>query len=233
MSSKKTSKKNSKKDSKNKSNKSNKSKQTSQLYNDLHPSKSLKNTGFKDLETAIKTIQLVSKRSLRYQFDVINTMYNRAKYHPNKTKNMEDAMEIFKNWLKKYPKLKVYEDSNYKFLSLKQINNYEKLAEEYKVSEVARGIKKGTKTDKGFLQMYKEVQGKSNKLQYIPIKHDKPEGQDYWSYRIGFINSRLGQMKKANTPLYYTNGKYAGLPTKQHVILILHGYSPDKKIYEK
>ena len=34
----------------------------------LHPDKSLKNTGFKDKETAIKTIKMVEKRSLRYQF---------------------------------------------------------------------------------------------------------------------------------------------------------------------
>ena len=65
-----------------------------------------------------------------------------------------------------------------------------------------------------------------NKLQYIPIKIKNPQGQDYWSYRISFINSRLGQMKKAKTPLFYTEGRFAGLPTKQHLILILHGYSP-------
>jgi hypothetical protein len=39
-----------------------------QLYNDLHPDKSLKNTGFKDRATANHTINLISKRSLRYQF---------------------------------------------------------------------------------------------------------------------------------------------------------------------
>lgn len=202
------------------------------LYNDFHPEKSLKNTGFKDAQSAEKTIKLVSKRSLRYQFDVINTMYNRAKFHPHKTKNMEDAMNIFKIWLEKYPKLKTQEDSKYPWLSLGIISKYEKIANIYGVSKVARGIEKGTKTDKGFLEMYKEVDGKSHKLQYIPVKLNKPDSQDYWSYRIGFLNARLGQMTKAKTPLYYTDGKYKGLPTKQHIILIIHGYSPDKKIYE-
>lgn len=204
----------------------------SQLYNDFHPEKSLKKTGFKDSITALNTIKLVSKRSLKYQFDVINTMYNRAKYHPNKTYQMEEAMVIFLNWIKNYSKLKTNEDKLYPWIPLNKILKYEEIAEIYKVSEVARGIKKGTKTDKGFLQMYKEVDGKKSKLQYIPVKINKPEGQDYWSYRIGFINSRLGQIKKAKTPLYYTEGKYNGLPTKQHIILILHGYSPDKKIYK-
>ena len=142
-------------------------------------------------------------------------------------------MKIFSVWLKKYPKLKNLEDNLYPWIPLKTINNFEKLAETYGVSEVARGIKKSTRTDKGFLQVYKEVNGSESKLQYIPVKKTNPSGQDYWSYRISFINARLGQIKKNNTPLYYTEGKYKGLPTKQHIILILHAYSPDKKIYSK
>ena len=207
----------------------------SQLYDDFHPEKSLKNTGFKNAESAIRTIKLLSKRSIRYQFDVINTMYNRAKYHPNRTKDMEEAMKIFDKWLKNYPKLRATEDKKYPWLPLEKIKKYEKIAEIYKVSEVARGIKKGTRTrtDKGFLEMYKKVLGKAHKLQYIPVKLNKPSGQDYWSYRIGFINSRLGQIIKGKTPLYYKDGPYKGMPTKQHIILILHGYSPDKKIYVK
>ncbi len=202
-----------------------------QLYNDLHPDKSLKNTGFKDKNTANHTINIVSKRSLRYQFDVINTMYNRAKYHPHITNDMKQAMSIFKKWLKNYSRMKSAEDKKYPWLSLKTIAKYEKIAELYGVSEVARGLKKGTRTDEGFLAMYKKVGGKASKLQYINVKKNKPESQDYWSYRISFLNSRMGQIKHAKTPLYYTEGKFKGLPTKQHIILIMHAYSPDKKIY--
>ena len=72
-----------------------------ELYNDLHPDKSLKNTGFKDSATANHTINLISKRSLRYQFDVINTMYNRAKYHPYRTEDMLEAMKVYKVWMNK------------------------------------------------------------------------------------------------------------------------------------
>lgn len=201
------------------------------LYNDLHPTKSLKNTGFKNKEVATQTINLIKNRSLRYQFDVINTMCNRAKYHPNKTKDMDEAIKIFTKWLKKYKKIKKEEEKLYPWLSLKKINQFVELASEYKVGEVSRGIKPSTKTDKGFYQMYKEVEGKSHKLQYLPVKANKPDGQDYWSYRISFIKSRLGQMKKKNTPLYVIQGKYKGLPTKQHLVLILHGFSPDKNIY--
>lgn len=200
------------------------------LYADYHPEKSLKNTGFKDKETAIKTIELIKKRSLKYQYDVINTMYNRAKFHPHRTENMEEAMKIFEKWLSKYKKTKEKQDKEYKFLPLEMIKKFEELADEYGVSEIARGIKKGTKTDEGFLKVYKEVEGKAHKLQYIPIKKGKPEGNDYWSYRINFINSRVGQIKSANNgklELFYKDGKYKGLPTKQHIILIMHAYTPD------
>ncbi len=79
--------------------------------------------------------------------------------------------------------------------------------------------------------MYKKVGGKASKLQYIPVRKNKPEGNDYYSYRISFLNSRMGQIRSSKTPLYYTEGKFKGMPTKQHIILIMHGYSPDKKIY--
>ena len=204
----------------------------STLYDNFHPEKSLKGTGFKNAKVALNTLKLILKRSLKYQFDVVNTMYNRAKYHPHKTKDMEDAMKIFHKWLKMYPKLRKIEDSKYQWLPLETIKKYESIANTYNVSQVARGLKKGTRTDKGFLVMYKEVLGKKNKLQYIPVKKNKPNGQDYWSYRIGFINSRLGQITKAKTPLYYKSGVYKDLPTKQHIILIIHGYSPDKKLYK-
>lgn len=205
--------------------KTNSKKKSKDLYTDLHPKTTIHGTGFKDVDTAIRTIQLIQHRSLRYQFDVINTMYNRAKYHPNLTPEMKKAMRIFAKWIKEYKNDKKQEDMLYPFLPIETIKSYEKLADIYKVSEVARGLKKGTKTDQGFLKILKSV-SHPNKLQYIPVKIKNPQGQDYWSYRISFINSRLGQMKKAKTPLFYTEGKFKGLPTKQHVILILHGFSP-------
>lgn len=213
-----------KKNSKNQSIKSN-----SKLYSDDHPTTSLKGTGFKDSNTAHKTIKLVEKRSLKYQYDVINTMYNRAKYHPNQTLEMKDAMKIFKEWLSDYKKKK-NKEMDYKFLPLSTVIKYEKIAEEYGVSEVARGLIPSTKTDEGFLKVYKRVK-KPHKLQYIPIKQSRPQGQDYYSFRNSFIKSRLGQMKASNAPLFYKEGKYKGLPTKQHIILIMYAYSPVIKDY--
>jgi len=184
------------------------------LYSDNHPKLSLKGTGFKNIEIAKKTLKLIEKRSLKYQYDVINTMYNRAKYHPHLTQDMKDAMYIFKNWLKSYNQLKENEP-NYKFLSIEIIKKYEKLAKEF-------GIKLNNKTDEEFYKVYKKVKY-PYKLQYIPIKKNKPYGQDYYSYRNTLIKSKLPLIKNN---LFYTEGKYKGLPTKQHIILIMHAFSP-------
>ena len=72
------------------------------LYSNRHPNRTMKGTGFKDKKTAIDTIKIISYRSPTYQFNVINTMFNRAKFHPNQTSEMRDAMKIFAGWLKKY-----------------------------------------------------------------------------------------------------------------------------------
>lgn len=186
----------------------------SELFNDLHPEKSLKNTGFKNKATAINTIKLVQNRSLRYQFDVINTMYNRAKYHPNKTPDMDKAMEVFTKWLSKYKSEKDKEDKKYPWLPLDVVNKYRTLNINNKINE-------------DFIIMYKKVNGKAHRLQYIPVEKNKPEDFDYWSYRIYIINKILDKIKSTNKPLYKKNG----LPTKLHLTLILHAYSPDIKKY--
>lgn len=71
------------------------------LYEDYKPETTIKNLGFKNKEKALYTINKIKNKNLKYQKSVINTMYNRAKYHPNRTKDMEEAMKVFKKWLHK------------------------------------------------------------------------------------------------------------------------------------
>lgn len=75
-----------------------------ELYSDRNPETTLKGTGFRNAEKARETIRLVeaSGRGKVYQFQVINTMFFRAMYHPHRTKGMEEAMKVFSRWLKKY-----------------------------------------------------------------------------------------------------------------------------------
>lgn len=72
------------------------------LYEDKHPESSTKGLGFKNKQKAIDTLKIIKNRDLTYQKQVVNTMYNRAKYHPYQTKDMKEAMKIFKKWLMKF-----------------------------------------------------------------------------------------------------------------------------------
>jgi hypothetical protein len=69
------------------------------LYEDYNKETTIKNLGFKDEEKAKYTIKRIKNKDMKYKKNVINTMYNRAKYHPYRTKEMEKAMAIFKKWL--------------------------------------------------------------------------------------------------------------------------------------
>lgn len=130
-----------------------------ELYSNRHPNRTIKGTGFKNKKTALKTIEIIRFRSPTYQFNVINTMFNRAKYHPHQTKEMREAIEIFSNWLKKYKKPKI----KYEYMSEDDI------------------IKSGVKSD--FIDKLKEVDWKYYKLQYLPIglngKYDYLSWRDY------------------------------------------------------
>jgi hypothetical protein len=70
------------------------------LYEDKHPETSTKGTGFKNKQKALDTLEIIKKRDLVYQKQVVTTMYNRAKYHPHQTPDMKEAMKVFNDWLK-------------------------------------------------------------------------------------------------------------------------------------
>ena len=192
------------------------------LYNDLHPGTSTSRTGFKNEKIAFDTIKNISKRSLRYQFDVINTMYNRAKFHPNQTVDMKKAMEVFFLWLEKYKKKKELENKKYPWISFDTLYKYEKINKSNNIFDCDSDCKK-------FLSVYKKFNDKLYKLQYIKYFQNDII-YDYWSYRIEFIKEKLKLIKKFNYELYYKTGKYKNLPTRHHIELILHGFSPDKNI---
>ena len=72
------------------------------LYSDYNPKTTTQGLGFKNKEKALYTIKTIKNRSIKYQVNVIATMLGRAKNHPNKTKDMGDAIKIFADWMKKY-----------------------------------------------------------------------------------------------------------------------------------
>lgn len=73
------------------------------LYLNNHPNTSIKGYGYANKKKAIETIKLLKKlkKGRTYDLQVLNTMYNRAKYHKYRNKNMEEAMKVFEKELKK------------------------------------------------------------------------------------------------------------------------------------
>ncbi len=72
------------------------------LYSDYNPKTTTQGLGFKNREKALYTIKTIKNRPIKYQVNVIATMLGRAKNHPNKTREMEDAIKIFGDWMKKH-----------------------------------------------------------------------------------------------------------------------------------
>ena len=60
----------------------------------------MKGTGFKNKQKALDTLKLIKNKNITYQKQVVNTMYNRAKYHPYRTPDMIKAMNVYRQWLK-------------------------------------------------------------------------------------------------------------------------------------
>jgi hypothetical protein len=59
-------------------------------------------TGFKDATSAKLTLKNIAKYPLTYQKQVVITMYNRAKYHPHKTQEMQGAINVYSKWMAKH-----------------------------------------------------------------------------------------------------------------------------------
>ena len=76
------------------------------LYSDYKPETTLKGLGFKNKDKAIYTLKAIKGRDNKYQVNVVSTMLGRAKKHPNKTSDMDDAIMVFEKWLLDYKKSK-------------------------------------------------------------------------------------------------------------------------------
>ena len=77
------------------------------LYSDYKPETTLKGLGFKNRDKAIYTIDAIKDRDTRYQVNVVSTMLGRAKKHPNKTPDMDDAILVFEKWMLDYKKTRL------------------------------------------------------------------------------------------------------------------------------
>lgn len=163
----------------------------SHLYTDDNPSTTIHGTGFKDAAAAHRTLDLISKRSMTYQFQTVNTMYHRAKHHPamkkkgsdeaESTADMRAAMDVFKNWLDvTYPEAKAAMRGGGGFkplLSKKIVERYIPQIEES--SEVDEDAKTFAKT-------YVEL-GKGKRLGNVLVDDSKPAEPDWEAKRYSAL----------------------------------------------
>jgi hypothetical protein len=196
-----------------------KPKSASHLYTDDNPRTTLHGTGFKDSATAKTTISLVSRRSLTYQFQTINTMYHRATHHPHKTPAMEAAMAIFKEWIDlTYPAAKANLRGNGGFKPL--------LSKEVVQRFVPRIESQLSKDDTKFADVYLGMT-KNKRMGNVLLDDKDPGGKDWEIERYEAL-SRLVPISKDDK----SGWKYEELwtekkePTAEHLRLIAWAWSP-------
>ena len=115
---------------------------------------------------------------------------------------------------------------NYKLIPLKIVKIFESLANYYDISRKSRGLEKPTKSDKGFLQLYKELNGKWEKMKSLPVKKSNPNGEKWDHHRDDYYKRRMSMIGRAkNYDLYDDNG----LPTIMHMNMLMWAASPDYK----
>jgi len=117
------------------------------------------------------------------------------------------------------------------YIPLSAVNQLEALAEYYNISHKARGLQKPTKSDEGFLTVYRNAKGDPDKFESNPVKKAKPDGEKWAHHREDFCNRRYAMIKgKANYGLYDAK---TGLPTVMHTNMLMWACSPDKDITRK
>ena len=154
-----------------------------QLFSDNNPETTVQGYGFSNPRIANKTLEDLKNRDIDYQFQVVNTMFNRAKQvlkktkNPESIKNIKQVLDIYNKWLSNYKMQNLATKLSRPYLSPIQISNLEFLAEYYDISRKARGFEKPTTSDEGFLVIWRKVKGDKKKLRNYPVKKSVPQGQ--------------------------------------------------------
>ncbi|XP_054265151.1 uncharacterized protein LOC128988007 [Macrosteles quadrilineatus] len=173
--------------------------------------------GFKDKEKAQETLRLLEGKDTTYQFQIINSMYNRAKViykrttDKDKRKNLEESIEVFEEWIDDYKK-KGRSKETFSYLPVETVEGYEPLAKHH-------GIK-----DMSFLQAFKEVDGDLKRLRNKKTPDDSTTWDVHRNRNLKAIDTKINENF---LPLFETDGPLRSLPTKEHVELIMWGYSKE------
>ena len=202
----------------------------SHLYTDDNPSTTIHGTGFKDKEAALRTLDLIKNRSLIYQFQTVNTMYNRAKHHPAMKKKIEGsagvsdmkaAMDVFRHWLDEtYPAERdALRAGGFKpLLSKKCLERY--------LDEIEGG-KEVSEDAKTFAGVYAKLP-KGKKLGNVLVDDSKPMEADWERKRYDCLDQLVPKGKEEGEDAWklselWTDDRKA---TAKHLEMVAWGWSP-------
>lgn len=188
----------------------------SHLYTDDNPSTTLPGTGFKDASAAQSTLSLVSKRSLIYQFQTINTMFHRAKHHPSRTADIDAAIAVFQTWLKEtYPATK---DAQREFKPVLGKAVVEELLPRMKKM-------KGKGVNTTFAEMYVKME-KRKRLANTLVNPEEPGEEDWDVKRMKALDRLVPEGKEFSDEELWEGEDGGGGPTNEHLKLIAWAWSP-------
>lgn len=166
--------------------------------------------GYKNKQKALQTIQLLKTKPIFEKLNTINRLTKRALYHPYRTSHMLESVRIFNS-----EKKKLKDSYQFEYLSPLVVQHFIPLAQFYNIGLISRGIIKPKITKKRFLDVYKKKQD-IDKLKYITISDYSNTTWETFRHRIIFK-----KIQSINN--WFTSD---GIPTEDHVILILWAYSP-------
>ena len=198
----------------------------SHLYTDDNPETTLHGTGFKDAATAKHTIELVSERSLTYQFQTINTMLYRAKGHKHKTVGIEAAIDIFQPWVDEYKQRKS-ELRSFPLLPKPKVKDY--------LHNYDRGKYDDIPTDEEFrdaetfAMIYVEL-GARKRLANTLVDQQHPEREDWEIRRYKHLCDLLPEHEELGADELWQGPERDQKPTAKHLTMIFWGYSPSRKV---
>ncbi len=210
-----------------------------QLFSNNNPDTTVHGYGFDTPEHVQAMLSDLHNRDITYQFQVVNTMHARAQEVLKRTKDpakralISKGIPQLKSWLDDYKRENRLQRENHVYLAVKTVNMLEPLAEYYNISRKARGLEKPTKSDEGFLKVYRRVGDKNMaKLRTLPVKASVPDGETWDKHRNNYIVRRMSMLKNAGTGygLYHTDGELKGLPTILHVNMLMWAYTPDPEL---
>lgn len=216
-----------------------KTKKRGQLFSNNNPATTVHGYGFDTPAHVAQTLADLNNRDITYQFQVVNTLNERAKevlkrtHDPDKKKNISSSIVVLSKWLSSYRKQNRGTNENYTYLPVQLVNKLEPLAKYYNISRKARGLEKPTMSDEGFLTVYRRVKGNIAKLRILPVKSAVPAGETWDKHRNNYIVRRLLMLKNAGYGLYHKSGPLAGLPTILHVNMLMWAYTPDSELLKE